>query len=224
MTIHQDGFAIEPGVLNEAEVAQLRQAVAAPQPGRGGVRNLPDAVPEVRDLAVSPKLMALVEAVLGKGAFPVRGILFDKIAGANWKVPWHQDLTIAVRERLETPGFGPWTVKDGVTHVQPPVDVLQRMLAVRLHLDDCGEDNGPLCVLPGSHGHGRLGASEIDAYRATHQPVVCTANQGDAILMRPLLLHASSAALSPSHRRVIHIEYAACPLPQPLTWRGFLAS
>ena len=36
--------------------------------------------------------------------------------------------------------------------------------------------------------------------------------------MRPLLLHASSASQSPRHRRVIHLEYAADPLPGGLVW------
>jgi hypothetical protein len=36
--------------------------------------------------------------------------------------------------------------------------------------------------------------------------------------MRPLLLHASSPAADPRHRRVIHLEFAAEPLPGGLEW------
>lgn len=226
--LDKDGFAIVPAVLRSAAVERLTAAVlpvaALLKPRRGGVRNLPDAVAEVRALAASDEIMALVKTALGERAFPVRGILFDKTGGANWKVPWHQDLTIAVREHRDVPGFGPWTVKDAVPHVQPPVEILQNMLAVRVHLDRCGPDNGPLCVLPGSHRHGRLAPEAIDAIRKVTDAVMCVANPGDAILMRPLLLHASPAATVPSHRRVIHLEYAACDLPRPLAWRGFLAS
>src|SRR5262245_7189469 len=85
-----------------------------------------------------------VEPILGPGAFVVRGLFFDKTPRANWKVSWHQDLTIAVRVRIEAPGFGPWSLKAGVVHVQPPAEILERMATVRLHLDDCSESNGPL--------------------------------------------------------------------------------
>jgi ectoine hydroxylase-related dioxygenase (phytanoyl-CoA dioxygenase family) len=122
------------------------------------MRNLLERVPLVRQLCEQTPIRSLVEPILGVNCFPVRGILFDKISGANWKVPWHQDLTIAVREKHETEGFGPWSVKDGVVHVQPPVRVLENMLTMRLHLDDCDEGNGPLRVLPGSHCSGKLDA------------------------------------------------------------------
>lgn len=35
----------------------------------------------------------------------------------------------------------------GVLHVQPPMDVMSRMLAIRLHLDETGPENGPLRVI-----------------------------------------------------------------------------
>ena len=68
------------------------------------VRNLLDVSSEVRELAHSEAVRALVEPVLGERSFPVRGILFDKIPDANWKVPWHQDVTIAVDDRVEAEG------------------------------------------------------------------------------------------------------------------------
>ena len=148
----------------------------------------------------------------------VRGILFDKTPGANWKVGWHQDLSIAVKKRVDVPGFGPWSEKAGVPHVQPPCAVLEQMLTIRLHLDECGEDNGPLRVLPGSHTKGKMAPQEIKAYRQATEPVICACPRGGALLMRPLLLHASSLATSPKHRRVVHLEFAAQPLPGGLEW------
>jgi hypothetical protein len=82
-------------------------------------------------------------ATLGPAARPVRAILFDKTAANNWMVPWHQDRTIAVHARHEVPGFGPWSVKGGVVHVEPPFDVIAGMITIRAHLDACGEDNAP---------------------------------------------------------------------------------
>ena len=149
---------------------------------------------------------------------PVRAIYFDKSSDSNWLVPWHQDLTLAVSTRAEVSGFGPWSIKDGIPHVQPPVECLRQMLTVRLHLDDADETNGALRVLPGSHRFGRLTSGRIQEMRIEQQEFVCTACAGDALLMRPLLLHASGRSTSIRHRRVLHIEYAAYALPEPLSW------
>ena len=146
------------------------------------------------------------------------GILFDKVEGANWKVPWHQDLSVALRARQDAAGYGPWSEKAGVVHAQAPVALLERMLTVRLHLDDCDEANGPLRVLPGTHCLGKLSAEHIQALRAETEEVVCVVPRGGVVLMRPLLLHASSPAQTPRQRRVVHLEYASDSLPAGLEW------
>lgn len=224
--VARDGFAIVPDAVDTDTVDRLVAALGDVRDGgevrrRDGVyaiRNLLEAVPTIGVLARSAVLRGLVAPILGPEGFPVRGILFDKTAGANWNVVWHQDLSIAVRERREAPGFGPWSEKAGVTHVQPPAALLERMLTVRLHLDDCDPDNGPLRVLPGSHRAGRLNAAAIQDWRTRVPEVVCPVPRGGVLLMRPLLLHASSDARAPGHRRVIHIEYAAEGLPGGLAW------
>lgn len=155
--------------------------------------------------------------MLGPHAIAVRGILFDKTPDANWKVPWHQDLTIAVTAKLQVPGFGPWSKKAGVLHVQPPAFVLENMLAVRIHLDDCGEANGAVRVIPGSHLQGRLTTEHVVRMSAT-PGVSCVVAAGGVVLMRPLMLHAPSACQSPRHRRVVHLEFAGCALPGGLAW------
>jgi ectoine hydroxylase-related dioxygenase (phytanoyl-CoA dioxygenase family) len=123
-----------------------------------------------------------------------------------------------VRERAETPGFGPWSVKAGVPHVQPPPELLARMLTLRLHLDDCGPANGPLQVLPGSHADGALSPAAVAAWRGRVPPEACLVPAGGAVLMRPLILHASSAATAVGHRRVVHLEWSADELPGGLRW------
>ena len=107
-----------------------------------------------RPFITSQPVRELIGNVLGPGCFAVGGILFNKTQQSNWKVVWHQDLTIAVRERRDVNGFGPWTVKAGVLHVQPSTEVMHRILAIRLHLDASGPDSGPLRVIPGSHKGG----------------------------------------------------------------------
>ena len=226
--IEARGFAVVPGVIGGDEVERLLAALEAAGGGEGvrrresvyAIRNLLEAVPAVRELARSAAVRALVEPVLGGGCFAVRGILFDKTPDANWKVAWHQDLTLAVRERREVPGFGPWSEKAGVASVQPPAAVLARMLTVRVHLDDCGPANGPVHVLPGSHAHGRLDAAAIERWRAAAEPVATCVGAGGALVMRPLLLHASSPSTAPAHRRVIHLDFAAHDLPGGLEWHG----
>lgn len=217
-----EGFAIVPDVLNKLQVRELI-AVTDSLPNctgrqRGGVRNLLDAAPEIRRLATSPALLQIAGSVLDKRVFPVRGILFDKTDGANWKVPWHQDLTIEVAEKLETQGFGPWSVKDGVQRVQPPSSILERMISIRIHLDDCPTENGALRVVPGSHNAGRLSENESAEAGLCGPVVVCAVSAGDAMLMSPLIVHASSASERPGHRRVIHLDYADVMLPGGLRW------
>jgi ectoine hydroxylase-related dioxygenase (phytanoyl-CoA dioxygenase family) len=214
---NRDGYRIVPSILACEEVEALRAALASQtvSPGR---RNLMQCVPAVAAFAVSSKLLDVLEEMLGEECFPVRSIFFDKRSEANWLVPWHQDLSVAVKERVEIPGYGPWSTKEGAPHVQPPTEILEALVTIRLHLDDCDESNGALRVIPGSHRRGRLNSACIAELRSQDKEVVCSVRAGDAFLMRPLLLHASSQALAPTHRRVIHLEYASCSLPEGLAW------
>jgi ectoine hydroxylase-related dioxygenase (phytanoyl-CoA dioxygenase family) len=219
------GYAIQEGILTEPVIGELIDALERQQDGesllRNGrifaVRNLLD-LPEVSELAESAKVRELAEAVLGEKAFAVRGILFDKIPEANWKVPWHQDVTIAVRAREDVEGFGPWSTKAGILHVQPPAQILEKMISIRLHLDACDVSNGALHVIPGSHRAGRIAEAEMPSMIEKSQAHSCVVGRGGALLMRPLLLHASSPSQAPAHRRVIHLDFACEQLPLPLEW------
>ena len=185
-----------------------------------GERNLLD-VPVVRRLARSSVVRGLIEPVLGSGCFAVRGILFNKTEEANWKVVWHQDCVIAVAEGNEIPGWAPWSIKAGTNHVRSSSDIVSRMLAIRIHLDECGADNSPLRVIPSSHKHGCLSDKQIQEW-AKDAAVTCTASRGDAILMRPLLLHSSPSTRVPYSRRVVHLEFAADQLPNGTDWKDRL--
>ncbi len=224
--VARDGFAIVEDFLDRETVASLIQDLTAARlDSRGserggltfGLRDLLNAVPATRVLANSTRLKSLVAPIIGNDARVVRAIYFDKHKEANWKVAWHQDLTIAVRERVETDGFGPWSLKAGITHVQPPVSVLNNILTVRLHLDHTAETNGALRVIPGTHLHGRLDPHQIQQWK-WERIVTCSVRSGGLVLMRPLLLHSSLPAINPEHRRVLHFEYAAITLPNGLDW------
>jgi len=224
--IESDGFAIAERVVPRDVIRYLVKDIHCVLPNSSrskgfdtyAIRNLLNVVDSVSRLAQAPKIRQLIEPVLGKACFPIKGILFDKNQPANWKVPWHQDLTIAVESRVEASGFGPWSVKEGIIHVQPPSEVLEELLAVRIHLDDCKSLNGALRVIPGTHKLGRLRQADLASAIAGREARVCEVGLGGVLLMRPLLVHASSASINPRHRRVIHLEFAIRSLPNGLKW------
>ncbi|MFN2512849.1 MAG: phytanoyl-CoA dioxygenase family protein [Pyrinomonadaceae bacterium] len=225
--LNQKGFAVLPRVVDASTILDLTRALERPPvtdavrlKGKRpfGIRNLLEVVPHTRRFAESDLLLSLARIGLGDYAKLVRGLFFDKSPQANWKVAWHQDLTIAVEKRMDLEGFGPWTKKAGVTHVQPPIAVLEGMLALRVHLDDCDIWNGALRVMSGSHTRGRLSQEAISDCIKTEVPVVCEVPRGGVLLMKPLLLHSSSASAKPLHRRVVHFEFSSIKLPGGLSW------
>jgi len=225
--IERDGYAILENWIDNYPLELLEKEFqnvgidhrASQRAGRAfGLRNLMTAVPLTRELAISESLRSIVEPFLGSSARVVRTIYFDKHKDANWKVAWHQDLTIAVREKVNVEGFRAWSMKAGITHVQPPVSLLEHMLTIRVHLDDTGEANGALRVLPGTHRFGRLEPDQIQHWKQHQQLVVCSVKRGGVVAMRPLLLHSSLPALNPTHRRVLHFEYTSSDLPSGLEW------
>ena len=224
-TLEQDGFALAQTVATSTEIAALIETFENADIARAerggqtfGARNLLDLA-AVSAMARSPGLAALLTPLLGENCRAVRGIFFDKTKEANWPVLWHQDLSLAVKAQHELSGWGNWTVKRGVIHVQPPAAILAQMVTMRLHLDDCDADNGPLRVIAGRHAGGILSRDTIRARTAESGGQVVLAKAGDALFMRPLILHASSPAARPRHRRVLHVEFApAGLLPDGLEW------
>jgi Phytanoyl-CoA dioxygenase (PhyH) len=226
-SINKNGFAVLPTVVDDSTLLDLTtalqqlpftDAVRLKSKRPFGIRNLLDVVPCTRQLAESDTVMSLVRMVLGENAKLVRGLFFDKPPEANWRVAWHQDLTVAVAKRMDLGGFGPWTTKAGVPHVQPPAAVLEGMLALRLHLDACETWNGALRVISGSHLRGRLTREAISEYINSETPTVCEVPRGGILLMKPLLLHSSTLSSKPFHRRVVHFEFSSSELPGGLSW------
>lgn len=216
LSLASDGVTILRNVLSAEQVEQLVGASGAV--ARAGVRNALGAIPPVRRIVESEQLTGVLRQWLGSRATLTRAILFDKHDGANWAVPWHQDTVIGVRERIDVPGFGPWSVKQGVTHVRAPARILESMLTVRVHIDAADASNGALMILRGTHREGILDDNRIRQIASTTEPTICEARAGDAVLMRPLLLHASARSTSTRRRRVLHLEYACGKLPGGLRW------
>lgn len=200
-------------------IADLETAIAPLPRDEAGVRL--HGIAGLRPLLDSSGCIGSVAAeVLGTSARPVRAILFNKSPETNWSLGWHQDRTICVKEKREAPGFGPWTVKSGMTHVAPPFELLTRMVTLRAHLDDVPASNAPLLISPGSHTFGRIAVNEIDKVVSRCGTATCTAEAGDVWLYATPILHASEAALAPANRRVLQVDFAAEGLPFGLEWLG----
>jgi hypothetical protein len=192
----------------------------ADHPPRAAGTRLFDS-PRLRDL-LSPgsPIATLAEDLLGSAARPVRAILFDKSATANWGLGWHQDRTIAVGSRADCEDFGPWSLKRGVHHVAPPWAILSAMLTLRIHLDPVSPANAPLLVAPGSHRLGIITEAEIDGIVARLGIRACLASGGDVWAYATPILHASAPSESCTGRRVLQLDYAGSDLPPPLEWYG----
>lgn len=222
---NQQGFVLIPSLIPSKYIQYLIEQIELLKEKRKdlvsssqGIRDLLNQMPPIRDLANGALLMPIVQSVLGREAQVVRGLLFDKTPDANWKVPWHQDLTIAVRQKIECSGYNTWSIKANIPHVQPPLEILEQMLTIRIHLDPADETNGALSVIPRSHRLGRIPQSDISKIMMQQSRVSCNVRAGDVLIMFPLLLHASSLATYPKHRRVIHLEYCSAQLNSCLTW------
>jgi hypothetical protein len=213
------GYAVVPKVVELEEIDELLGCIQNLAGASAGTRRLIDmpwceAVAE--HIANDPRL----QETLPENTTVVQCTLFNKSLETNWLVPLHQDLAIPVAERVDSPRCSGWSEKEGEIFVQPPTDLLQQMLAIRLHLDDSDERNGALRVVLGSHRLGRL--TSIDARRERDQlgDVPISVPGGGAMLMRPLLLHASSKAVVDTPRRVLHFVFGPGKLPEGLRWRS----
>jgi ectoine hydroxylase-related dioxygenase (phytanoyl-CoA dioxygenase family) len=201
------GFEVVPDVIQRDELSTIPSLLDSEQRGRAGRRHLLQHE-SVRSVANGPRLLQLAARFIGPSAIPFKATLFNKSADSNWLVVWHQDVALPVRTRVEIEGWGPWSTKGGQLYAYAPEEVLQGVVALRVHLDDSTADNGPLRVLPGTHALGRLSEARVREVAREITPIECTVGAGGVVAMRPLIVHASSKSRSPLPRRVLHIEYA----------------
>lgn len=231
--VQVDGYAIVVGVFSDAEVDEMTEALerALARPceatsvrSRAGTvyaaRNVLQLFPEAASLWKRAPLLQLLRDILGPDFGLVRVLYFDKPPEQSWSLPWHKDMTIAVRDnRLASTRFSKPTRKAGVPHVEAPVAILENMLTLRIHLDDVTPANGPMRVMPGSHAAGDV----LTVDEAVVQSIL--ARRGDVLLMRPLLAHSSVSSHpdTQAHRRILHLEFAASPhLPDAYEWHDFV--
>jgi ectoine hydroxylase-related dioxygenase (phytanoyl-CoA dioxygenase family) len=215
-----EGIEIRPSVLTFDEIDAIKAEVTVDHEvlRRTGIRNLEKKFRSIAKVAANPIVSSIANSSLGRSSRLVRALFFDKTLERNWFVGWHQDRIVTVNRRIELPGWGPWTRKDGVHHTQPPRQALEHMVTIRLHVDDADEEGGCLYVIPGSQWLGVLTQAEIDRAVEVSTPLACVVKAGDAVIMRPLLLHSSMKSRRPAHRRVVHLEYSSYELPSGVCW------
>jgi len=220
LRLNSHGAERYPGACSHEELLALAALADTVLSKRSGVRVFGHQ--SLNEILIDGGMGRLAVALLGEAARPVRAIFFDKTADSNWSVGWHQDRTIAVRARRDVPGFGPWSIKAGATHVEPPFAIIAGMITMRVHLDACDADNAPLLVVPSSHRLGRVPVGQTGevARRLCH--VACLAGTGDTWVYATSIIHASERAIVPRHRRVLQVDYSGTLLPSGLEWLGVM--
>lgn len=215
-----NGFIIVRSFLTEEQLAILSDAIGNLnlKPRAGGIREIDKLIPEVATFAKSEDMMFHASRYLSPNPKLVRAIYFDKNPVNNWLVSWHQDKTVTLSEKVEFNDWEPWSIKKGIHHVQPPIEVLENMITLRIHIDGATRENGCLKVIPGSHKHGLISTHDIPQYIKNKKIVFCEVIAGDAVVMRPHLLHSSEKAKVNDKRRVLHFEYSSYELPNGLSW------
>ncbi|MCH5683646.1 phytanoyl-CoA dioxygenase family protein [Niabella sp. W65] len=223
--ITEQGFSVVESVYTDGEIDGVLHIIEQADTSNDTFRKSTDLfairqflkeLPDVLPVLLNARLRKLIIDLLGKDYFIVKSIYFDKPPGSNWYVAYHQDLTISVDRKSDTPGFGPWTVKHNQFAVQPPLPILENNFTIRIHLDDTAENNGALKVVPGSHLKGVYRPEIIDWTVETE--VSCVVPKGGVMVMKPLLLHSSGRTTNNKKRRVVHIELSAAELPEHLRW------
>ncbi|MBS1582046.1 MAG: phytanoyl-CoA dioxygenase family protein [Bacteroidetes bacterium] len=221
-SVRTDGYAIVPGVLGLDAIGAALDILrtidrSRPEVMAGNalfaIRNVLSLAPGLLRTIWTDRLSSLVREHLGDNAFITKSIYFDKPSGSNWAVASHQDISISIDRAADVPGFSGWTNKRGIIGAIPPLHILESALTIRLHLDATDGTNGALHVIPGSHRAGIVPAPPV-----TRTEVICAVPQGGAMLMRPLLFHASRRSLSNAPRRVLHLEFNHLDLPEGLQW------
>lgn len=221
MSFTGNGYELIGSFLNIKELEEFNTELGAVKLPRssGGIRNAERKYPIVKSFSSSEYALEQAASYLSGTPKFVRAILFNKTSTNNWLVSWHQDKTVVVTKEFNEPGWGPWSSKDGVLHVQPPLEVLNSMVTFRVHLDATSAENRCLSVVPGSHKFGILSQQDLSERSHSFCPVQCQAPAGSALVMlRPHLLHASGKGTAPTQRRVLHIEYSSYRLPSGVSW------
>ena len=212
-----DGYAIVDDILSAEACTWLSGQVDALPVSSAGSREILEHEWAQR-LAIGIRANHAFAQLVAPNLVAVQCTLFNKSDTRNWGVPYHQDLSVPVAEQVIDPRLTAWSQKEGRWFVQPPAALLDLLVAVRVHLDPCPLDAGALRVIPGTHRRGRLSEVDVRNARDNEEEVACVTTGGGALVLRPLLLHASSKLKPGYRRRVLHFVFGPRELPFGLRW------
>lgn len=224
-SITEKGFTVINSIFSDEEIKKISEVIQDIDTSKETFRKSEDLfairqflkeIPEVNDLIFNENIKTIIKDLFGEQYVVVKSIYFDKPEKSNWYVAYHQDLTISVDKKTELPDFGPWTTKQNQFAVKPPLNILENIFTIRIHLDDTDEYNGALKVVPKSHAKGIYRPETIDWNVETEE--ICRVEKGGIMIMKPLILHGSNRTTNGKKRRVIHIEFSDMELPEQLNW------
>ena len=201
-------------VANHDAVYDLEPTHSPEEPRVRRIKEPHNVHPAFRDVAFSKKIADILTPLIGmtSGIRYQTGKLNMKSAGHGAAVEWHQDWA-----------FYPHTNDD--------------LLAIGLYLDDCGLDNGPLMVIPGSHtwpilDHhadgvfcGAIDPSAVDVDFSKAVPL--TGKAGSMTIHHVRMVHGSALNTSGRPRRLLLFQYTAVdafPLLGIPSWDQFNAN
>ena len=138
----EDGYLLLPAVFSAAIVdaiaCEMMAALARDETGSAlraeddsiyGARNLMQLWPAVARVWQQTPLPEMLQEALGAEFGLVRVLYFDKPPEQSWALPWHKDMTIAVRHnRLPSEHFVKPTNKGGCSACGAPQWLLENML------------------------------------------------------------------------------------------------
>lgn len=223
--LEENGYSVIADLYSDNEISGILACIEnAEQDGNSfmktkdlfAIRQLIKNVPELSNLLFNKKLTELISDLSESEYFLTKAIYFDKPSESNWFVAYHQDLSISVDKKADLENYVNWTFKKGQFGVQPPIEILQDTITIRIHLDKTDKNNGALKVIPKSHLNGIIRANSEDW--DLEKEFVCEVEKGGAMLMKPLTLHASNRTTNGKKRRVIHLEFNKHYLTEPLAW------
>ncbi len=221
----ENGFAILNEIYSEQEVNQILFEIGNSDSDNEtfrkssdlfAIRQILKEIPGINKIIFNDKLRKLIQEFIGTDFFIVKSIYFDKPETSNWYVAYHQDLTISVDKKVELENFNLWTKKQNQFAVQPPIEILENITTIRIHLDETNEENGALKIIPKSHSK-KIYRPETNDW-SKEKEVTCNVAKGGIMLMKPLLLHSSNRTTNNQKRRIIHIELSNYVLPSEINW------
>lgn len=230
LALEENGYSILSNLYSSKEIDKILNCIEnAEQEGNSflktkdlfAIRQLLKNIPELANLLFTNQLIALLFELFESEYFLTKAIYFDKPIDSNWFVAYHQDLSISVDRKAELGSYTNWTYKKEQYGVQPPIQILQNTVTLRIHLDKTDKDNGALKVIPKSHLKGIIRVDSEDWSGENEH--ICEVEKGGAMLMKPLTLHASGRTLNGQRRRVIHLEFNQHQLAEPLNWIEYYA-